>query len=159
MTAAAAAPAGVQFELPLSEEQVLGAALLGHLDGLDRLEPSDFTDPRRAAIAGTVKALQAQGAPTDPAAVTAALIASPEIRWTAGRNVAIRVAEMVSAVAVPASAGYHARLVAEASARRRLLRLAVEVEDLAATASIESVIGRVEALVGECAAAVRRVTG
>lgn len=157
MTAAVTTTVPVEFELPLSEEQVLGSALLGHPDGLDRLDPDDFTDPRRRAIAETIKALQAQGAPVDPASVVARLIASPEVRWTAGRNVAGRVADLVSAVAVPASASYHARLVAEASARRRLLVLSDRVEDIAQQTNLEDVVGRLEVAVAEVVAAVRRV--
>lgn len=146
------------FELPLSEEQVVGAALLGHLDGLDLLEPTDLVDPRRAAITQAIKALHANGAPTDPAAVVAWLLASPEVRWTAGKNIGVRVAELVEAVAVPASSSYHARLVLEAAARRRAVVLADQVLDVAATVPIEDIVGRIELLVVELIAAVDRVT-
>lgn len=153
------APSAATFELPLSEQQVLGSALHGDLSGLDMLTAADFTCPRRRAIAETIWRLRAEGSPVDPAAVVAALVGSPEVRWTAGKSVGVHVADLVEATAVVASGAYHAKRVTEASARRQMAAMAGRVTETAATAPLDVALSRIEAMVAELGPAVRRVTG
>lgn len=143
-----------------SERAVVGAALLGNLDGLHALDPDlDLTDPRLLAVARAVGRLEDAGVPVEPLAVLAAVRADAETGWSRSASIGVYIAELTSveAVPMPASAGWHARIVREASARRRLVRMAAEVEDLAATADIEDIVSRLKEAVAEVVVAVRRV--
>lgn len=123
------------YDVPLSERFVVGAALLGCLDGLDALDiDRDLTDPRLRATAQAVRRLEADGRPVDVPAVYVTLAQTADVRWSRPQQLATFLAELVSVetVAVPVSAGWHGVLIREATARRRLVTLARLAEQLAA---------------------------
>lgn len=144
-----------------SERLVVGAAMLGHPGGLHSLDADrDLTDPRLQALARAVGRLEATGAQVEPVAVLAELRTDPETGWAHSAAIGVYICELVdvSTVPIPASAGWHARVVREATARRDALTLAARVEDMATTVDLDAIVGRLEVAVAEVSAAVRRVT-
>lgn len=144
-----------------SERLVVGAAMLGHPGGLHSLDADrDLTDPRLQALARAVGRLEATGAQVEPVAVLAELRTDPETGWAHSAAIGVYICELVdvSTVPIPASAGWHARAVREATARREVLTLAARVEDMATTADLDAIVDRLEVAVAELSAVVRRVT-
>lgn len=115
-------------EVLLAERAVVGAALLGHPDGLRTLALDDLTCHRLRAAAQAAMNLHRQGRPADPLAVLIAMAARSDYPWPrSGGAAAAFVAELTSVEVcpLPASAGFLAAQVRRESCRRRL-RLAAD---------------------------------
>lgn len=126
-------PVGALFEVPESERQVVGARLHGVRDGLDSIDPGrDVTSPQLRAVVVAIGRLEAAGVPVDVPAVLAELLEAGDVRWPTRSAAAIYLIDLAAEVAIPASAGWHARVVRRATARRRIVEHARAADRLAA---------------------------
>lgn len=131
-----ASPRGVVAELPHdhhAEQCALGAVLLSrevreHV--FDIVTPSDFHDPRHAAIAAAVVHMMEAGSPVDAVTVNAELARRGDALTVGG---APYLHTLTEAVPSTANGGYYARLVADAAARARLVQTGARIAQLGHT--------------------------
>ncbi len=98
----------------------------------DHLQPADFTDPRCAAIFEAVVALTAAGTPADPIAVVGHLRRTGQERcFTADRDPAVFLADMLTALPSLGNLAHYRRICVEHSARRRARDASVRVAQVA----------------------------
>jgi len=119
-----------------AERAVIGSVLLkpSVLETIGFLEASDFHGEVYGVVFGRLKAMKAMSVPIDTVTLVEQLRAHGELlnakKEQAGRTESMRVgmadiAECLHAVPVADHAGYYARLVVEASFRRRVIQAAV----------------------------------
>lgn len=116
-----------------AEKAVLSGLLYGGAEYLETvpLQPADFSTMTGEVLFGGMLRLQEQGRPVDTVTLLDHLrgldpaetrAATPDVVW-----------ELSSLVTPTSSLGYHAAIVAQEAARRRLVRLATEVAQAAQT--------------------------
>lgn len=105
------------------EHALLGIALhKGEIVDEVPINGADFHEPRGEAVWETISRLQSEGKPADPTTVLASLP-----RDARGID-PVWLAELYGAAPVPALAEHYARLVQEASTRRRLTMATVKIQ-------------------------------
>lgn len=110
-----------------AEEALLGAMLLSGdaaAEGIEVLSPSDFYKPAHGHVFAAIEDLYRQGEPADPVTVADQLRASGLLTDIGGPATLVTLQANTPAIS---NAGRYARIVAEASAKRRLLALAAEM--------------------------------
>jgi hypothetical protein len=129
-----------------AEQAVLGACLVAGkiLEDVSTLNGQDFYRPAHEQVWSAMKHLHGKGSPVDPLTVKARLTETGEINRVGG---APYLHTLYASVMVASNAGYHAAIVRDRAARRRLieehtrgLQDAYSSED-----PIEAIVGRSEA--------------
>lgn len=127
-----------------AERAVLGALLADSehhtamVEVQSVLRPEHLLDQRHQAIYRTVLALYEQGAPTDPVAVLDALDRSGNLARVGGGPY---LHDLYAAGVAVTSPGYHARIVADAAARRRVLEIGTRLQQAAQQAHQDDIGG------------------
>lgn len=114
-----------------AEEALLGAMLLSGdavAEGIEVLSPSDFYKPANGHVFAAVEALHRRGEPHDPVSVAEQLRDTGLLESVGGPPTLVTLQANTPAIS---SAGRYARIVAEDSAKRRLLGLAGEIAEWA----------------------------
>jgi replicative DNA helicase len=114
-----------------AEQSVLGSMMLSAeaiADVVEVLRTDDFYRSANGRIYETMRALYARGEPVDIITVVEALERGGALEDVGGR---LYLRDLVDQVPTPASAAHYARIVADASLRRRLISAAADVMDLA----------------------------
>lgn len=123
----------VESEAAAAERVVLGAMLMtddAAFDASETITGADFAYPRHEVIFDAVLELVASEHPHDPIAVADRLGRSGDLARCGG---AAYLHDLVSAVTTPASAGWYAGLVREASMKRRVRAVGARLGQIAAT--------------------------
>lgn len=114
-----------------AEESVLGSMMLSAeaiADVVEIVQPEDFYRSANGRIYETIRSLYARGEPVDTITVVEALKRSDSLAEVGGH---LYLRDLADQVPTPASAGYYAKIVADAALRRRLILAAADVMDLA----------------------------
>lgn len=117
-----------------AERAVIGALLTGHRTALadvtTTITPGDHYRPAHELIHDAIEHLYSRGEPVDPITVGDQLHRTQQLDRAGGRS---NLAELLTNAPVPETAGYHARIVSEHAARRRLLAVATTLRATALT--------------------------
>jgi len=111
------------------EESILGAALIEKaalMAIIDLLNPEDFYNESNSIIWEAIRDLFNKGNPVDMRTVVAALRKSGKIETIGGP---FKVADLTAKVSSGANIEYHARLIQEASIKRKLINTASSVQN------------------------------
>lgn len=142
---------GPTDSIEVTERSVLGSMLLTKTacdDVIAVLEPSDLHNPAHEVIYETIRSLHMAGSPVDPLTVGDALTERGLLRRCGGMSY---LHEMVASVAATGNAGYHAQILSEQAALRRLATAGQQITHLAQSGegSLDEIIAKSESALAQ----------